>query len=307
MTVHKRDFPRWVNEFYDRHGVMPIAGGSDTSTAQDQGNQDQTTPAPQADPQSGFPHYEPTQPQPFDPNQQTQNPATGRTFTEEELERARQQEREKVYSRLEQEQQQRQTLEERIQQMEQEREEERQRLEEQRQQEEQEAQKQQEEQRKQEEAELTELQRLQKQQEELQQQFEQEQQQRKQQEIMLQKERELNALNEYKQQRVHEAQEEIAPQFLDYVQGDSPEEIDQAIETAKAKTAEIMTEFQQAQQSQRQAAQGVRATAPPVGPAEGFTGERTFSLEEIQAMTPSEYAKYRGQLQQAAKQGGLYG
>lgn len=112
----------------------------------------------------------------------------------------------------------------------------------------------------------------------------------------LQKERELAALETYRSQAVARAQEEILPELLDYVVGNSPEEIDASIAGLVQRSQSILENTSQVLQSQRQAAPGVRVTAPPVGPLEIQTGQKTLTAAEIDAMPLSEYAKYRSQL-----------
>lgn len=233
------------------------------------------------------------------PAQQT--PAPEVRFTAEDLERARQEEKQKVYSRLEQEAQARKALEDRVNallQTEQEREAaakaERER---------QEA-----EARAAAEAEMSAKDLLaQKEQEwreqqarlqtDWEQRFEQMAQERAQEQAMLEKEKELAALAAYTANRIAEERDNIAPQFIDFIAGNTQAEIDQSIERAKAKTAEIISEFQQAQTQQRAQQRGVAPTGyAPVGPLEVEGGQRQYSAEDIRGMSVQEYAKFRQQV-----------
>jgi hypothetical protein len=114
---------------------------------------------------------------------------------------------------------------------------------------------------------------------------------------ILAKERELAALASYAQQQVAAAQNEIAPELLDYIGGNTQAEIDASIELAKAKTTQILTNIQQAQTAQRAAMPGVSAAGfTPTGPIDAQGGTKTYTPEEIAAMPMSEYAKLRPQI-----------
>jgi primosomal protein N' len=65
------------------------------------------------------------------------------------------------------------------------------------------------------------------------QQFEQE---REQERLLFQKEQEFNSLQSYIQRRVGEESENIAPELLDFVGGNTPEEVENSLNTVKAKT-----------------------------------------------------------------------
>ena len=303
MNIENSNIRKIIEEFISEYGVAPIMGGSGEESAE--AVAEQQMPQTPVDAGSGFPDANVVDRR-FQQGQDEAE-ATGRTFTAEDLEKARREEREKLYNRVEQEKSERQKMEERIEQMQKEFESIQQSREEAREQEAVEVQRQQEEQERQQEEEMDLKALLQKKDEEWNEKFRALEEERQRQEALLQKEREYSALNEFKQKAIAENQEEIAPQFMDYIVGDSEEEIQASIERARQKTAEIMEEFQTAQQRQRQQAPGARVTAPAMGPAEGMEGQRNFSVEDISKMSMSEYAKYRNQLQDAAKQGGLYG
>lgn len=238
----------------------------------------------------------PIQTQQPEPAQQT--PAPEFRFTAEDLERVRQEEKTKVYGRLDQETQARKELENHVQSLlaaQQEREAEAQRQREAAEQAERERQ----------EAEMSAKDLLaqreqtwQEQQRQMQtdweQRFEQMAQERAQEHALLEKEKELAALSAYTANRLAEEKDNIAPQFLDFIKGNSQGEIDQAIEVAKAKTAEIFTEIQQAQVQQRAQQRGVAPTGyAPVGPLEVEGGTRQYSAQDIQNMSIQEYAEFR--------------
>lgn len=212
------------------------------------------------------------------------------SFTAEDIQRARQQEKEKLYPRLEKVDQ----IEAELAQLRAEREE-AQRVA-------REAQEAAEaERRKAEEENMSAKQLIERAREELQQEIRAEREQRERAEAVLAQERQLSALNEYKNGRVRDAESEILPELLGYVAGNSPEEIDASIEAAKQHTASILQGVAQFQQQQRMAMRGASPSGlPPLGPLETQQETRELSAADIAAMSPAEYARHRGQLLQAS-------
>lgn len=117
---------------------------------------------------------------------------------------------------------------------------------------------------------------------------------REQERALLEKDRELAALQAYTQKRLGEETENIAPQLVDFIRGNSAEEIEQSIAVAKAKSQEIIQAVQQAQVAARSQQRGVSSTGyAPVGPMEVEGGSRQYSAEDIRNMNVEEYAKFR--------------
>ena len=261
---------------YRRNGspIFPIAGGSVDA-----------------------PEYTPPAPSPQHTHEPTQPPPT-RTFSAEDIERARQEEKDKVYQRLEQERRQRESFEAEVAQYRE--------REEQRQKDEAERQRQaDEEARKQAEAEMSAKQLLEERERDWNKRFEDSQasfeerlnqinQEREAERALLEKERELSALQAYAQQRVAEENDNIAPQLRDFVTGNTQEEIDASIESIKAKSAELAEAAQNAFQQARSRMPGVSPTGyTPTGPMAYEGGSRTYSAQDIQNMDMAEYAKLR--------------
>lgn len=134
--------------------------------------------------------------------------------------------------------------------------------------------------------------------------FEQLQQDREHDRVMLEKERELGQLVEYRARRTAEEAGEIAPQFLDYITGNTTDQIEASLAQAKMKTQQIVEEFTAAQLNGRRQSAPPIAGQPPVDPTT-LTGEpqtQTLSVQEIRDMSMSEYQQYRAQLLQAGSQ-----
>lgn len=128
---------------------------------------------------------------------------------------------------------------------------------------------------------------------------------------LLQKERERGELMAYIQRRVAEERDEIAPELIDYIGGESSEMVEASIATAKAKTASILEGVRQAQTQFRQEMPGVSTGAGNIGPVDSAGGQRQYTADEIAAMSPAspEYQKLRSAygMDRAGRGHGLYG
>lgn len=130
---------------------------------------------------------------------------------------------------------------------------------------------------------------------------------------ILEQERRFNQLQEYRRRRVDEEAENIMPELRDMVSGNSEEEIEQSLSTLKERTARILEQVAGIAQNQRQQLRGTAPTGiPPAGPIEeNDQGHRTLTAADISGMDINEYAKNRdrllGAVSRRAREGGLYG
>jgi hypothetical protein len=115
------------------------------------------------------------------------------------------------------------------------------------------------------------------------------------------KEREFMQVQEYRRDRLEQEQENILPELREFVTGDTIEAIDASIEVVKARTEQIFVNLAQANQQLApfQQPRGAAPTAPPVGPMEQMPTYETLTPEDIKGMDMETYKKYRGQLLQA--------
>lgn len=143
--------------------------------------------------------------------------------------------------------------------------------------------------------------------------FNQLQEERLQERAFADKERQFNELLSYRTDRLNEFADDIAPQFHGFIQGDSKEQIDLAIEQAKAATQSI---FEQVQASQQQVAQQPRGVSPTgysaFGPLDNGLGQKTsYSAKDINEMSMAEYSEFRVKAglasADAARNRGLFG
>lgn len=140
--------------------------------------------------------------------------------------------------------------------------------------------------------------------------FEESEQKRLEAEALAAKEREFNNLRDYTADQVEANKDKIAPQLLQWVGGNTTEEIDasiaRAIETTDAIAAEMTEAFGQqvqpgqvqvpVQQQQVQAPVGVSPLAGPPGYDPTGAGQQTLTPEQIANMPMDQYANLRRNL-----------
>lgn len=114
---------------------------------------------------------------------------------------------------------------------------------------------------------------------------------------LLDRERAYTELQQYRNQAMQAAQDDILPELLDLVSGETPEQIDASVAGLKDRTNRILNATQQATQQTRRETVGSRVTAPPAAdPLDNYSGNKTFTPEEIRSMSVEEYAQYRSAL-----------
>lgn len=111
------------------------------------------------------------------------------------------------------------------------------------------------------------------------------------------KEKEFLELQQYTQSQVMAASDDIDPRFVDYISGNTREEVDASILRAKAKTEELITELQAAQLAARQTQRGVSpAGYSTSGPLDTEPFNQSISASDLQNMPMSKYAELRSKL-----------
>lgn len=127
---------------------------------------------------------------------------------------------------------------------------------------------------------------------------------------LLEQERHFAELQSYRQTRIEGERDEIIPELLDLVSGNTREEIDASIESLRERSSRILDSAQQAMQAARRDMTGSRVTAPPAGPLDTNSEQQTFTAEQIAGMSFQDYAKYRSRLlgqASAERNRGLFG
>ena len=129
---------------------------------------------------------------------------------------------------------------------------------------------------------------------------------------LLAKERRYNELVSYRQRRLEEEADTIMPELRDMVTlGNSEQEIEASIQALQDRTQRILDQITAGQQQARQQARGTTATAPPVGPLESQPEFQSLSNDDLKNMDIATYAKNRdrllGAVSQKVRQSGPYG
>lgn len=125
-------------------------------------------------------------------------------------------------------------------------------------------------------------------------QFRAEQEQR---EALFAKERAFTQLQIHTRDRVAQEADNIAPELIDYITGNTEEEVEASIEVAKNKTAAILAGIQQAQQAQRAGMPGIAPSAGATAITPGLdTTDQQLSPEDIAGMDMKSFAALRAKI-----------
>jgi len=121
---------------------------------------------------------------------------------------------------------------------------------------------------------------------------------------MLEKERRVRELEVYLQRRSTEEEEFIIPELRDLISGSSEDEIEQSIGILKDRSSAILESIQQS--TQPSGLRGSPVTAPPVGPMETQESQQTLSAEDIRDMPMEQYMQMRDRLLKARPSQGRF-
>jgi DNA repair exonuclease SbcCD ATPase subunit len=113
---------------------------------------------------------------------------------------------------------------------------------------------------------------------------------------MLEKEREFQELNNYRQGRLEQERDNIVPELIDLISGNTKDEIEQSISMLKEKSASISSSVQQAMQTAKQQMAGTRITNPAAGPLDNDSSQQSLTPDSIRDLSMAEYAKQRAKL-----------
>lgn len=215
-------------------------------------------------------------------------------FTAEDIERARQQERDKLYGRITRSDERFRTLEEEVTSL-------RQAAQERAAAEQQAREEAAETLRRKQEDELSARQLIEQREREWQDRFSKFQQEQEIARVAYEKDKQHLALKNYIERRAREemANELIGDELIDFINGNNEEEVEASILILRDKTKRILDGIREGQQQARAGMQGVQGTgAPPAGgPLDNLSApsQREMTLEELRAIPPSQWGNYRGQ------------
>lgn len=126
--------------------------------------------------------------------------------------------------------------------------------------------------------------------------FAQIEREREQERVVAAKEREFGELRAYIGQRVGQVQAEgsVAPELLDLISGNTPEEVESSITLLQAKTDAIVKSVEETRRNTVAAMPGVSTAGyATTGPLDSQSGTQTFSAQDIAAMDMQQYAAFR--------------
>ena len=111
---------------------------------------------------------------------------------------------------------------------------------------------------------------------------------------LLEQERNYAANQQYRNARIEQERENILPELIDLVSGNTPEEIEASINGLRERSMRILESTRDATSQVRRDSVGARVTSPPASdPLDNYSGQKSFTPEQIRAMSVEEYAQYR--------------
>lgn len=127
-------------------------------------------------------------------------------------------------------------------------------------------------------------------------QLEQERQEREKAFALLEREREFQELSSYRQARLEQERDTIIPELIDLISGNTKDEIENSIAGLKERSAKIFENVAAASQQTRKEMVGSRVTMPSSGPLDNDSAQLSLTPDAIAKMSQAEYAKHRSKL-----------
>jgi len=130
------------------------------------------------------------------------------------------------------------------------------------------------------------------------------------QQAMWEKEREMAALAIYIRDQIAAHQEEIAPELIDLISGNTREEVDASVADMVARTGRIVEGMRQASVQQRAGMPGVSPSGGATAITPGLdTGDQQLTPDDIKGMSMQDFAKLRSQagIASAGQGRGIFG
>ncbi len=112
---------------------------------------------------------------------------------------------------------------------------------------------------------------------------------------LLEREREFQDLQQYRNARLEQERENIVPELIDLISGNNKDEIEASVADLKARSAKIFESVAAVSQQTRKEMVGTRITVPASGPLENDSDSR-YSPNDIANMSMADYAKNRSKL-----------
>ena len=129
-------------------------------------------------------------------------------------------------------------------------------------------------------------------------------QQIEQERALRERETQFAELMDVRQRIITDYQDRVAPELLDLIAGETPEQIQQSAEDMAARTERILAQTQEAMQQTRQQTPTARVTAPVSSGPDDEAVSRTYTPDDIRQMSMADYAKHRQRLLGQGASGG---
>lgn len=113
---------------------------------------------------------------------------------------------------------------------------------------------------------------------------------------LLEREREYQELSAYRQQRLEQERDAIIPELIDLISGNTKDEVESSIAGLKDRSSKIFDSVAQVAQQSRKEMVGTRITSPASGPLDNDSDSRQYSPNDINNMSMADYAKNRAKL-----------
>jgi hypothetical protein len=119
-------------------------------------------------------------------------------------------------------------------------------------------------------------------------------------EAIMEQERRYASLQTYMAQRMAVEAQYIADELRDLVSGNNEQEVDASIEDMKRRSASIMDNVMSLRQQETAGRRMVGITSPPVGPTEMGPATQTLTVDDLKNLSAEDYATHREALLRAA-------
>jgi len=113
---------------------------------------------------------------------------------------------------------------------------------------------------------------------------------------LLDRERQFQDLQAFRQSRLEAERDNIIPELIDLIRGDSKDDVERSITELKEKSARIFDSVAQAATQSRKEMVGTRVTVPANGPLDNDSENNSLSSDDLRNMSMADYAKNRTKL-----------
>jgi hypothetical protein len=113
---------------------------------------------------------------------------------------------------------------------------------------------------------------------------------------LLDQERKFQEVTNYRSSRIEQERDNIVPELIDLISGNTQDEVEESIGVLREKSQSILHSAQAAMQTAKQQMAGTRITAPASGPLDNDSEQNSYTPDSIRDMSLADYAKQRAKL-----------